>query len=400
MPLTDVQIRQAKPRERPYKLSDSGGLYVQIAPAGGKLWRLKYRFLTKEKVLSLGPYPIVSLADAREGRDKAKKLLIAGIDPSEAKRQGKEEALEAAAQTFGSIAEEFLKRLESEGRAKSTVVKSRWLLLDLAVALKERPIRQITPSEALTILRKIEAKGNRESAIRCRSAMSRVFRYAITTSRATEDPTAALAGALLAPQVKHHSAITAPKAVGAMMVAIDALEGSEVVKAALKLLALCFPRPGELRYAEWADIALDKAVWYIPAHRAKMRRTHEIPLSTQALTVFKELQDISGNRKLVFPGIRNAARPLSENTLNVALRRLGYTADEMTSHGFRSTASTLLNESGLWNPDAIERALAHRDSNSVRKAYARSEYWEERVRMAQWWADHLDLLRTGSEPSL
>jgi len=276
------------------------------------------------------------------------------------------------------------------------MVKNRWLLEDLASPLRDRPIAQITPPEVLEVLRRVEAKGAHESAQRLRSAIGRVFRFAIATGRTPSDPTAALAGALVVHRVRHHPAITNPAAVGQLLRAIDGIDGSRVVKAALQIMALCFPRPGELRHAEWQEIDLDKAVWSVPEQRTKMRRPHAIALPPQAVTVFRDLHLISGRGRLVFPGVRSNARPLSENTLNAALRRLGYGVNEMTAHGFRTIASTLLNESGEWSSDAIERALAHQDANAVRRAYARGEYWDERVRMAAWWGDHLDHLRLAS----
>ncbi|WP_372786806.1 tyrosine-type recombinase/integrase [Phenylobacterium sp.] len=393
MPITDISLRNARARERPYKLADGGGLYLQVTTAGGKHWRLKYRFLGTEKLLSLGAYPIVSLAEARDLRDKAKKLLIGDIDPSEAKKTGKREAKLAAAQTFGIVAREYLEQQKLESRATGTMAKNRWLLEDLASPLSNRPIAQITPPEVLEVLRRVEAKGTHESAQRLRSTMGRVFRFGIATGRATNDPTAALAGALVVHRVQHHPAITDPTAVGQLLRAIDGIDGSRVVRAALQIMALCFPRPGELRHAEWPEIDLDKAIWSVPEHRTKMRRPHSIALAPQAVATFRYLQVISGRGRLVFPGVRSTSRPLSENTLNAALRRLGYGVDEMTSHGFRTIASTLLNESGEWSPDAIERALAHLDTNTVRRAYARGEYWDERVRMAAWWGDYLDRLR-------
>lgn len=394
MSLTALAIRNAKPTVKATKLADSGGLFLLVTPTGGKLWKLKYRFLGKEKQLALGGYPMVSLAEARERRDAAKKQLSAGLDPSDTKRQAKHVAKAEAAQTFGIVAKEYIARQKAEGRAAATITKLEWLLQDLAAPLAGRPIAKITAPEALSLLKRIEAKGTLESANRLRSAIGRVFRFAIVTGRASNDPTAPLKGALLAPQVRHHSAITDPDRVGELMRAIDGAEGSRVIRAALRIIALCFPRPGELRHAAWSEIDLDAAVWTIPAERTKMRRVHRIPLAPQAVAILRELHVITGRGTLVFPGVRRSVVPLSENTLNAALRRLGYEADEMTSHGFRTIASTLLNESGQWSPDAIERALAHQDSNAVRRAYARGEYWDERVRMAKWWADHLDALRT------
>jgi integrase len=396
LPLTDLAIRNAKPRERPFKVADSGGLFLYVTPSGGKLWRLKYRYGGKEKLLSFGPYPRCSLADARAASEQAKKQLLHGTDPAEIRRSERLRAAISAAETFGLIADEFLAKLEREKRAAHTLRKARWLLKDLAAPLHNRPVRQITSAEVLAVLRKVEAKGTYESAHRCRSTMSRVFRYAIASARLDHDPTAALRGALTSPPVTHHSAITDPAKVGELMRAIVGLDGSLVVRSALQLMALCFPRPGELRQAEWAEVDLEKRVWSIPASRAKMRRPHHIPLSNQAIKVLERLQPATGGGSFIFPGVRSPKRPLSENTLNAALRRLGYSSDEMTSHGFRTMASTLLNESGLWHPDAIERALAHQDSNAVRRAYARGEYWEERVRMSQWWADRLEELKAAS----
>ncbi|HEX8233366.1 MAG TPA: integrase arm-type DNA-binding domain-containing protein [Caulobacteraceae bacterium] len=395
MPLSDLAIRNAKPRPAPYKLSDSGGLFVQITPSGGKLWRLKYRFQGKEKLLSFGPYPSVSLADARDRREHARKLLQLGKDPGVERKERESHARREASETFRVLAEEFIAREEQKARAPHTITKLRWVLLELARPLHPRPIRQITPQHALEVLKVIEARGLRESARRCRSSMSRVFRYAIMTGRASADPTYALQGALLAPAVTHHAAIIDPRGVGELMRAINALEGSFVVRNALQLMALCYPRPGELRQAEWPEFDLQKRIWTIPAERMKMRRPHVNPLSRQATEVLERVRQVTGKGRLVFPGARTASRPLSENTLNAALRRLGYTTEQMSSHGFRTTASTLMNESGLWNPDAIERSLAHVDGNAVRQAYARGAYWEERVCMAQWWADYLDQLREG-----
>ena len=393
VPLTDVTVRTAKPADKAYKLSDGGGLYLFVTKSGGKLWRLKYRHHGKERLVSYGAYPAVSLADARALRDESRKVLSAGEDASTAKKEKRRLEKLAANQTFGLVAKEYLAKQKAEGHAISTTVKNTWLLEDLAAPLAGRPIAQIRPPEVLELLRQIEARGTYESALRLRSAIGRVMRYAVATGRADDDPTAALKGALQAVQVRHRAAITKSGEVGQLMRAIDGLEGTAVVKAALKIMALCFPRPGELRYAQWSEIDLNEAIWAIPEERTKMRRAHSIALAPQAVEVFRDLQKITGNRALAFPGVRNPKVPLSENTLNAALRRLGYTADEMTAHGFRTIASTLLNESGLWNPDAIERALAHQDANAVRRAYARGEYWEERVRMAAWWADHLDALR-------
>ena len=257
------------------------------------------------------------------------------------------------------------------------------------------PVLEITPLEVLAELRKVEAKGLHETAKRMRSAYGEVFRYAVMTAKATQDPTSALRGALTIPIVKHRAAITDPKELGALLRAIDGFSGQPTTIAALKLMALLFPRPGELRLAEWPEFDLSSAVWAIPASRTKMRREHRVPLSRQAIQVLENLFPFTEHSALVFPGLQSATKPISENTMNLALRRLGYTKDEATSHGFRATASSLLNESGKWSADVIERALGHQDADAVRRAYARSEYWKERVEMNQWWADYLDALREG-----
>lgn len=397
MPLTDIVIRNAKPTDKPFKLSDANGLYLLVNPTGSRLWRLKYRFLGKEKVLALGAYPTVTLAKAREARDAARILLNENVDPSEHKRDVRRETALVAANTFDILADEHLEKLRREGKAKSTIGKVEWLLGLARKDLGKRPISDIRAPDVLMVLQKIEAKGHHETAVRLRATIGAVFRFAIATARADLDPTQALHGALVRPQVKHRAAVTDAKNLGALLRAIDDFDGQPTTKAALRLLAILFPRPGELRMAEWSEFDLEKAVWTIPAARAKMRREHRMPLPRQAVVELEALRTITGNGRLVFPCVRTVLRPISENTLNAALRRLGYSKDEATSHGFRATASTLLNESGKWNPDAIERQLAHVEKNAVRRAYARGEHWDERVKMMQWWANHLDTLRKGGE---
>lgn len=396
MALTDIALRSAKPAHKQFKISDSGGLYVIVKPSGGKLWRWKYRFHGKEKMLALGVYPNVSLKEARERRDDARRLLTRGKDPSAEKKRAAIRAKISVANTFAAIAQEVIARAEKEGRADATLTKARWFLRLLEPALGSQPIAEIEPYEVLSVIQKHAEAGHHETARRLLSFASGVFRYAIITTRASRNPAAELKGALIAPRVKHHSAITEPAAVGALLRAIDGFEGQPSTQLALQLAPHVFVRPGELRSAEWSEFDLEGALWRIPGSRMKMRRDHVAPLSRQSMRILREAELISGDGRWVFPGVRTPSRPLSENTLNSALRRLGYTNDEMTSHGFRSTASTLLNESGKWSPDAIERALAHQDDNVVRGAYNRSVYWHERVRMAQWWSDYLDALRHGA----
>lgn len=392
MALSDVAVRSAKPQPRPVKLSDGGGLHLLVTPSGGRLWRLAYRFEGKQKQLALGAYPAVGLADARKARDAAKSALAAGVDPAAKAKAEKAARQTAAANTFNLIADELLEKLAQENRSATTLDKVAWLLGFARDELGNRPISEITAAEVLSVLKKMEARGRHESAGRLRSTIGRVFRYAAATARTDRDPTLALKGSLVAPTVVHRPAVTDPKAFGALLRAIAGFDGQPTTRTALQLMPILFPRPGELRMAEWSEFDLEKAEWTIPAARMKMRRPHRSPLPRQAISILEGLHQITGRGRLAFPSIRTVLRPISENTMNAALRRLGYANDEVTPHGFRATASTLLNESGLWHADAIERQLAHLDGNAVRKAYARGEHWEERVRMMQWWADLLDEL--------
>lgn len=396
MPLTDIEVRTAKPGPKPYKLSDGGWLFLLVNPTGSKLWRIAYRIDGKEKLLSLGAYPTVSLKEARAKRDEAKALISQGMDPSHQRRIEKLTRAISNATTFKLVADEYVDKQKREGRAVNTLNKIEWLLSLATPKIGDRPISELSPAEVLAVLKAVEARGNYETAKRLRATIGAVCRFAIATARASNDPTSALKGALLSPKVKHRPAITDPAALGELLRAIDGFSGQPATVAALRLLPHVFTRPGELRMAEWSEFDLDKAIWTVPARRTKMRREHLVPLSRQALDILEALRPITGEGKLVFPGTRTVQRPISENTLNAALRRLGYTTDEVTSHGFRATASTLLNESGKFSPDAIERALAHQDADAVRRAYARGAYWAERVRMAQWWSDYLDELKAAA----
>ncbi len=390
--LTDTRVRTTKPCQRPIKISDSGGLYLLIAPHGSKLWRLAYRFSGKQKTLAIGAYPTFTLKEARDKREEAKRLLADGIDPSMQRRLDKQ--IRSTGNTFKAVAEEVLAKLEKEGRADVTLTKKRWLLDFAYPAFGDRPIAQITAPEVLSVLRRVEARGRYETARRLRSTCGTVFRYAIATGRAEHDPSADLRGALTSPKVNHRAAIVDPVGIGALLRAIDGYDGLPMTKAALRFAPLVFVRPGELRLAEWTEFDLAAAEWRIPSAKMKMRRAHRVPLSRQALEILRDLQPISGGGRFLFPSVRSAVRPMSENTLNAALRRLGYGTDEMTAHGFRALASTQLNEMSGWNPDAIERQLAHQEQDDVRRAYLHAaEYWPERVRMMQAWADHLDELR-------
>jgi integrase len=376
-------------------MSDGEGLFLLVKPNGSKLWRLAYRFGGKQKGLALGSYPVVSLAEARRKREHAKRLLGDQLDPSEERRRQKLVAAVSARNTFRAISDEWLTKLDNEGRALATLTKKKWLLNLVEQKLGSRPIAELAPSEVLAALRDIETRGRHESATRARATIGAVCRYAIVTGRATNDPTQSLRGALIRPKVKHHAAITKPDGIGALLRAIDSYDGAPQVEAALKLLPMLFCRPGELRAAEWKEFDLEGAVWTIPHSRTKMRRPHRVPLSNQALRHLRKLHRITGNDHLVFPSIRSRQRCISENTLNAALRRIGYSKEEMTSHGFRSMAATRLNEMVRWHPDIIERALAHQEPNAVRRAYTSGvEYWPERVELMQVWADYLDGMRS------
>lgn len=397
MALTDTAIRQAKPAVTDRKLYDGHGLYLLVTGSGSKLWRFKYRFHGKERKLAIGAYPGVGLKEARLARDRARGLLEGGNDPGRAKQEARLAAKVGAANTFSAVADEYIRKQEFEGRAEVTLIKARWLLAHLSPSLGSRPVAEVSPAELLGALKNVEQAGKRETARRLRSFASRVFRYAIATARACFDPAQTLQGALIAPKPRHHAAITDPEALGCLLRAIDRYSGHPITRLALGLTSHVFQRPGEVRQAEWSEIDFGNAIWTIPAEKMKQREPHNVPLSSQSLAVLREAEAISGHSRYVFPSATTPKRPMSENTINQALRRMGFSSDKMTAHGFRSTASSLLNECGMWSPDAIERALSHKEGNQVRAAYHRSAYWGEQVRMAQWWSDRLDMLRTGAE---
>ena len=397
MGLTAVAIKAAKGREKQYKLTDSDGLHLLVMPSGQRYWRMNYRYLGRYKTLAFGVWPEVDLADARAKRDEARRVLAKGIDPAEKLKLDKIAVSVAAANTFQAVADEWITKIEREDLSPVTLKKIRWLLSFTYLALGKRPIADISPHELLAVLRTVEVRGRHESAKRIRATCSQVFRYAIATARADRDVAADLKGALIVPKVTHRAAITTPREAGALLRAIQGFEGHPVTLSALKLLPHVFVRPGELRFAEWDDFDLEKAIWTIPAHKTKMRRVHSVPLSRQALDIIAGIEIDKRYSKLLFPSLRSVHRPMSENTINAALHRLGYAQDEMTGHGFRAMASTLLNEMGKWNPDAIERQLAHAEGNAVRRAYTRGEYWNERVAMMQDWSDYLDQLHSGAK---
>ncbi|AYO80033.1 integrase [Sphingobium yanoikuyae] len=395
--LTAIQIRALKPREKSYKVADARGLYLQVNPNGSLLWRVKFRFHGIEKKMALGRYPELGLKEAREKRDEAREHLEMGIDPMVQRQREKFEAEAIAHTTFRVVADEFIEKMDLEGKAPATLKKMRWFRDVLQPTIGHRPIADITAHELLKALKRFERKEHYESAIRARSFSGRVFRYAVATLRAQHNPADILRGALITPKVKHHAALLEPAKVGELLRAIDGYGGRIETRVALQLAPHVYLRPGELRQAQWSEIDFEAAVWRVPAERTKMRKPHTIPLSTQVLELLRQLRAMENLGDYLFPANSTYRKPICENTLNVALRRLGFTREEMTSHGFRSIASTLLNESGLWHPDAIERSLAHRERDSVRAAYHRGAHWDERVRMAQWWSDYLCKLRDGAE---
>lgn len=398
MPMNDASLRALQPTDRAYKRADGKGLYVEVMPNGSKLWRLKYRLAGKEGRLALGAYPEVSLGAARKARDDARALVAAGIDPLAKRKADNRQAKLEADNSFARIAEEFIAtKLEGERRSDATLVKARWFLSLLRPAIGKRPITAIEPAEMLEPLRKLENKGHHETSRRCRAFASRVFCYAVATGRAKTDPAALLKGALIAPKVKHHAAILEPEKFGELLRAMGVFTGSPLTRLAMQLAPHVFVRPGELRHAEWSEFDREKAIWRIPAGKMKARRPHAVPLSRQVLALLDDIEALTGGGRYLFPSLQTLHRPMSENTINTAFRRMGFTSDEVTAHGLRSTALTMLNESGKWSPDAVERSLAHGDSDTVRGSYNRGTYWDQRVAMHQWWSDRIDTIRDGAE---
>jgi integrase len=389
--LSDTRVRGAKPRDSAYKLYDERGLFLFVTPTGGRLWRLKYRLNEREKLISLGAYPDVGLKRAREKRDEARKLLADGIDPS-AERQERRTAL---LETFEGVAEEWLE-LQSKSLAPETVsILGSRLKSALYPYLGSKPVAAITAQEVLGALRRIEARGRHETAHRVRARAGRVFRYAVATGRAQHDVAADLKDALAPVKSRNFASVTDPVRVSELMRAIDGYSGHPVTGLALKLAPLVFVRPGELRAAEWSEFDLPNTEWRIPGARMKMGEPHIVPLARQALAILRELEPLARGGRYLFPSLRTRERPMSNNTINAALRRLGYTSDEQTGHGFRSMASTLLNEQGF-PPDVIELQLAHAERNKVRAAYNKAQRLPERRKMMQAWADYLDGLRAGA----
>jgi integrase len=394
--LTDVKVRALKPKERPSKVSDGGGLHILIQPSGSKLWRMAYRFRGKQKTAAFGVYPAVSLSEARVRRDDAKRQLRSGEDPGAVVGAEKLAVVAATADTFAAVAADWLqKRMIKENKSKSTLDRARWLLGILNDAIGNRQINEIEATELLQVLRRVEAQEKYEAVKRLRSTASAIFRYGIAIGACRRDPAADLRGALTSVASTPHAAITDPAGVGKLLRAIDRYHKKPLLRLALQVLALTFVRPGNVCGAEWSEIDTNAGVWSIAAPEMKMRKAFRLPLSRQALAVLDALRLMTGDGKYLFPA-RNRKRAIYTHQLNNALREIGFAKDEMQAHGFRSTASTILNENGEFSPDVIELSLAH-VPNGVRAIYNRAQYWSERVALMQWWADHLDELRNRGE---
>ena len=393
--LTDTAIRNAKPKDKTYVLNDGRGLNLEISPKGGKWWRLRYTFGGKPNRISLGTYPEISLVQARERREEARKLIAQGIDPSNARKDARVQEQQQI-ETFELVARQWHEKFNSKWTPGHAARIMTSLEKDAFPWIGSKAIRDILPPEVLSVARRVESRGAIETAHRLVGNIGMVFRYAVAAGLADSDPTRDLRGALSPTNEKHHASLTEPGAVSELLRTIETYKGSLITRCALRLAPLVFVRPGELRHAEWSEINEEAAEWRIPAHKMKMRTQHIVPLSKQALAVLEEIKPLTGTGRYVFPGERTASRPMSENTVTAALRRLGYAKDEMTGHGFRSIASTLLNELG-WNRDAIERQLAHAERNNVRAAYNFAEFLPERRKMMQAWADHIDALREGGK---
>ena len=397
MALTDVAAKGAKPREKAYKLSDEKGMFLLVTPAGSKWWRLKYRFAGKEKLLSLGVYPEIGVRDARDRRDAARKLLLNGIDPSIDRQMQKAASSERSGNSFERVAREWFAKFSPKwapGHASKII---RRLERDVFPWIGGLPIAEIKAPLLLATLRRIEERGAIETAHRAQQNCSQVFRYAVATGRAERDPSTDLRGALPPPLKTHLAAIVEPVALGALLRAIEGYSGSPATKAASRLAPLVFVRPGELRMAEWEEFDLGAAEWCLPAKKMKMGAPHIVPLCKQALKIIEELKPVTGHGRYLFPGERTGERPISDNTLNAALRRLGYSTSEVSTHGFRATARTLLDEGLGFRVDWIEHQLAHAVKDPNGRAYNRTAHLDARRRMMQKWADYLDQLRQGAE---
>lgn len=398
-PLSDIQVKNAKPQEKDYKLMDGFGLFLLVTPTNGKLWRFDYRYGDKRKVLAFGAYPSITLAEARQRREDAKKLLANGVDPGEMKKALKSTDKDIAANTFEVIARQWHLKFSSAGKWSPTHAADilHRLEKDIFPPLGSRPISEIKPMDLLKVLERIASRGALDTAHRLRHHCGMIFRYAVVTERAERDVAADLRGALPAVKNGHHAAPTTPQSLLPLLRAIDAYEGSYIVKCALQLLPLFFCRPGELRAAEWTEFDFDKAIWEIPATRMKMKQPHIVPLSKQAIAILESLQSLTGFGKYLFPCQRSTLRCMSDNAYNAALRRMGFTKDEATAHGFRASARTILDEVLHLPVVLIEHQLSHSVRDPLGRAYNRTSHLTERKKMMQQWSDYLDGLKTGAK---
>lgn len=406
VPLSDVQVRTAKPKDKEYKLSDGQGLYLLVTPTGGKLWRMKYSYTGKEKTLAFGAYPAVALSDARQRRENAKKLLANGVDPGEVKKAQQAARAEAAANSFEVVSREWHgKQRQWSDSHRDRVLQA--LERDVFPWIGSRPVSEVKPTELLAVLRRVEDRGALDTAHRIRTYCSQVFRYAIATARAERNPAADLVGALPQPEKRNFASIVDPKEIAPLLRMLDGYSGTFVVKCALRLAPLLFLRPGELRQTEWTEIDLEKAEIRIPIARMKLPKSekilhkkefHYVPLSRQAVEILTELKALTGNSRYVFTSGRSYHRCMSENAVNAALRRMGIdTKEEICGHGFRAMARTVLEEQLGWNEKPVELQLAHAVKNAHGRAYDRTSHLAERRRMMQVWSDYLDGLKQGAK---
>lgn len=387
--LTELKVKALKPKEKSYRVYDEKGLYLEVSPAGGKLWRYKYRYDGKEKRLSFGPWPEVKIADARDMRDDARRSLRDGVDPTLLKKRI---IASGSEKSFMGIGQEWLVSMKKVWTEQHSHDVSQRLINYVFPFIGAMPIDAIKPMDVLRLARDIEGRGNYEAAKRMVTSCSQIFRYAVATGRAESDPCRDLKGVLTPYKKKNFAAITEPDKVGGLLRAIDAYNGSPIVRHAMKFSALTFGRPGEVRRAEWSEIDWQGKEWKVPAAKMKMRNDHRVPLANQTIKLLKEIEVITGDGVYIFPSARIKDRPMSENAVLAALRSMGFTKDEMTPHGFRAMASTLLNEKG-YRADLIEAQLAHKEADKVRAAYNRAQYMQERRDMMQAWADYLDELK-------
>ncbi len=386
MPLSDLKIKQLKSRDKAYKVFDGGGLFLMIYPSNKKVWKFKYRFDGREQGITYGEYPAVSLKDARGFRDRDKGIIAAEKNPSEEKKLRQLERLRERESAFEIVANAYYDKEASSNLAEATLSKKRWLL-DIAInEFRDKPVHKISVPEIHDLLQRVSKTGAHEKAKRLRTAISAVFRYAIQTGLTENNPADHLRGSLIQSQVKSRSAIVNIDDLRDLYAKIDTYTGRRETTYALRLLVILFPRPSELTGAEWKEFDFDQQTWLKPAEKTKARREHLVPLPKLAIFLLRRLQEFTGDSIFLFPSTHSFHRPMSNNTLNKALRIMGYAGAVTTAHGFRSSFSTIANESGMWNPDAIERALDHLDQNQVRKAYDRSLHWNERVKMAEWWS--------------